>query len=473
MGSLPHMSVLESLTQADPAVRVEAIRAVRYRDLSDPKVLSAMLACACDLREAPDAQAGVVDPFDAFFGGTRSAGTVADEAVKRLSATGLPLATSSADALAKALDALPPHRGGPLPEAAVEWLSEARWPEPEAALRRVVPSLQRLDVPLYPLIVQAPEAMWAALCGLATRPWVPRTFNELLNHPPLHDAVVAETLAADLDDALDIDASSALSLLATLMAWAEPAGGELARRWHVVWPWTILLSALDAPDDHEALRAWLAQESPTCPEGTRQRVAETLRHRGPIADFPLAEVLAWLGDDHDLLSVWPVDDAVATVLAGWAQGIVDGDLAGWVAVAQLFRSGRADSVRRTVERALADTDLPVPWEADILASLAQGVPVPAGLGEALVRGVRTAPDDPTPAVAPALALPTADQRALVQCLLELAEAAPERTTSAGRGLQRIARHGVDVEALQPVVDALEDAQLQARHEALLPVVRGV
>ncbi|MEQ1569165.1 MAG: hypothetical protein ABMA64_26250 [Myxococcota bacterium] len=445
------------LAAADPAARADAIRALRYRDLKDGATLRLALRAARDL--TPVSAAGAPDdPFANFFGAdVGTTRTLADLAAERLQKTGLP--PDAWDAAAEVLEE--PGPPGRLPAVLAAALAETRWTDPAAAVRALAPGLSAHDVPLFTAILALPSDLAPVWVELALSPLRPRLFQELLNHPPSRDAAVAE--AERVSVAPDRAQGEVATVCTVLTAWGEPAAGRIALAHEARWPWLVAARAVDDPSARPALAEWLAGD-PQAPPGWWARVAELLGARDPLPEdgptgFSYAGWLRAAGDDHGLFGRWGVTSAeVAAVAVDWVRA---GGPRATVAGFALIAAGRHGPVASELD--LSE----VAWEADALDRLAAADPPLPGLLAALLDHLRADPSAVAPAASAVARLGGAREAA--EIVLAAAEAAPERVVSAGRGLEKVVRAGVDVEGAEPWIDPASSA----RFEAVRPVVRAV
>lgn len=456
----------EGLDAATPGERVAAIEALRFVHLKEPAVLARLLDLCTD--DAPAREVDRDDPFAAFFqaGPSTETRTVGDEAVARIDRAGLP--REAWDALAAALDRHPTHRR--LQEAAARWLAETRWTDPVAAHRALVPPLQGADVPLLAAVTAADDAVRDVLIDRALHPWHDRTVQELLNHRDAHAPTVAAVEAALAAGTLAPTADQALLLLGLLAGWESDALPRVAAALRPEHPWVVSHLALSDPGALPALGAWLdgPEEGP---RGLGRRVVEVLRQRPRVEGWPLAAWVARFDLPASAFDAWGLDDAAVQLLldrvaAGLDASDEDTRLEAWNAAGLLVLESRHAPVLDRIDAALA-RDLP--WDADFVARLAAGRPALPSLGAALAAGVARH-DDPAPALAAAHELPDDALGPVVDAVLALAARRPEVRRPAGPGLERVAREGVDIDRITPLVARVATPEREAALEAVQPVV---
>ncbi len=462
------------LTAADPAVRAAAVGRVRFRDLKDPSVLAAVVRAATDPSPVPGARSATADPFAAFFEARSEGATVGELAAERLSKAGVPETEATAELLARVLDEVPPGEGHTLPAAVARLLADSSWPDPVRAVELLVPALERHDQPLFEALVRLPSATWPTLCELATGGRVrPRLLQELMNHPPTHEPVVAALRAAVLEDRTVPDDDEAITVLATLGAWSEPCASELAAHLARRFPWAAAWGALEDPAQLPALSAWLAEGAPGL-DRVWARLAEALRNRDPVPGYPIALLLRASGSDLGVLGAWGLDaePAVQEVLRDWVRAWREDPERAWAAAGRLVDAGAHGPVLEALGAAVTDPAGELPWHAPLLERLARAVPEIPGLSEALLSGLERSPADYEEAVPALLACAHATCARAADLVLDAAARAPWEVTRVGPGAVREGPRDLDVTALAPVVARLADPATTARHDALLPVVRA-
>lgn len=464
----PH-PLLSSLADPSPAVVADALRKVRFRDLKDPEVLGAVLACCADERPVEGTTANAPDPFAAFFDAApKAAATIASIATERLEKAGIPEETASAERVAAVLHALPV--AGPLGPAGARLLAQTKWPDPVAAVRAIVPALTRHDVPLFQVLVNLPSTILTEICGLAARPFRPRLFQELMNHSPSQDAAVAAVVAAVEGGEAGLDEGLAVTLLSTLVAWNRAEAPRVARALEPAHPLALAWRALDDPDARPLLREAIERGDLGDPGRFWPRLGEALRHREPLEGYPVATLLARTGTDPGVVAAWGVDDDVSAVLHAWVAALPSDPDRAWDAALQLAKADRLGTSRRLLESALTDGELP-PFERGALTTLAALSPPLSGFVDACAAGVRREPDVLPDVVAACGALDDASVGRIADASLAVAEAAP-------RGVRRLSAktvqegpEGVPIDALDAWVDRLHPAARE-RFERVRSVVRA-
>lgn len=391
---------------------------------------------------------------------------MADLAAARLAATGFPSDRASVAALAGALSLDPP---GTLPGVAITALIDGGLEDPEGALRALIPPLIALDVPLYEVIARSSAEAWPILAELATAPLAPRLWQELLNHPPAHDAAVDAVRTSTRSGRLQPTAAEAASILGVLVAWGEhDALIEIVEVLQRPWPWAVAWWALaEAPGAEAAasdLFAWLADPTPT-PADLPARIAEAMVHQGPRPGFPLGAFLRWAGHDHGVLERWGVPDAItARVLSDWVCAI-DEDLdRAWRAARHLCEAGAHGP------EVISLIDPHPPWSASLLSALARADPPIPWLEPVLLARIEAHLEHLAPAVEALQRLGPSACAAALEIGLSLAEAAPIHTIPLRDGLVRIVRGGVDTSALAALASTAGDPALEARVRRIEPTI---
>jgi hypothetical protein len=464
--------LLAALSDPSPAVVAEALRRVRFRDLKDPAVLEAVFRCCADERAVAGAEVAARDPFAAFFSDTpREAATLAAIAAERLEKAGLPEETASAVRLASVLDALP--AAGPLGAVGARLLGETRWPDPEAAVRALVPALCRHDVALFQVLVTMPSTVLDTVCALAAAPLRPRLLQELMNHAPSQDAAVRALVASVEAGAAGLDETLAVTAVSTLVAWNRKEAAGVAARLEADWPLLLAWRALDDAAERPRLHTAVAAGALGDPDRFWPRVAEVLRHREPLPGYPIAAFLRATGADHGVLSAVGVDDDAAEVLHDWVAALdVDPDRA-WAAVEHLLAAGKLGRSRAPVESAIAGADPErwPPFDGPLLTALAAVSPPLAGLPELCRRAVALDATVVGAVVAALSGQPDAALRPIAVAALARAADAPRVTERVSARAVRERAEGVDVDALEPWLPRL-DPDLRAAFEAHRSVVRA-
>jgi hypothetical protein len=458
------MPTPDAFTDADPAVRAAAVKALRFVQLKDPATLAAVFdLCAddTDLRtEASD------DPFAAFFQGDAAqvTATVGHDVIARVDRAGLP--RDAWETLARALERHPHHVK--LHEAAARWTAETRWTDAAAALTALVPLLQAADVPLLAIVASASDEARDVLIRCALQPWHPRTLQELLNHAASRGPML-QAIRKAVDDGFRPDAEQTLLLVGLLAGWESEEASAVCAPLEDTHPWAVAYRALDDLDAIAALHAWL--DAPTeAPASLGWRVVEVLSQRAKVEAWPLTRWVAHFDLPAQSFDAWGLDDDAVELLIERAQrfgGTEAQALEAWNAAGLLVSGNRHVPILGLLEAAVA-TDLP--WDADFLARIAAGDPPVPGLAAAIAHGLAHH-DDNEPALAVVEALPAADFAIVVEALLGHAARRPTTTGPAGPGVERVFHEGVDDQRLLALAKRTGDAALIAQAVALEAIVR--
>lgn len=449
--------------------RIAALDALTCDDLMDGGVLAAALAACSDRSPLPDALQPKVeaDPFADFFGAVQAdvpTRTLAEHAAGRIKEAGVPGTARTARVLRQALEQPSPELVG----VAATLLGEAEWIDPTDALRRLAPPLIEADAPLFDAVVRADDEGLDVLVELAVAPFRSRLVNELLNHRPANARTTRAILAALKDGRLVPDERLAGGILSLLLAWASPELAEVAVHMEPRFAWTVLYAAVDDHGARPRMRTWLAAD-PTAPEGLGTRLTEAFAARGAVPGYPIAPLVRWADGDVSVLATWGVDDEGAALLVDLVQAWdADGTAPqrAMDAIGLLLEAGRHAPVADVIAAAIEDGRLPP--DPELFARLGAADPPLDGVTGAISRAALADPSSLEAAAAALARAPAPAQRAFVEDVLTLAEAAPRVRLPSRPGVLHTAPEGVDTEALRPLVEALGDAALSARLEEVLP-----
>lgn len=464
--------LIEALRADSAEGRAAALSDLRMLDLGEPEVLRGALRACDDDRPAPagHGSGAASDPFAAFFGGAPATQTLGELAVERLVEAGLPGHAGVAQALAGAITEA--DAGERRIGAAARLLAETPWEDRAEALRLALPGLLDADASLFAVVATADDASLDLLRSAALQPFRPRLVNEMLNCDPARPGML-EALA-DAAVAGLADPSAALQAVALLFQWRSERAAEAAAALEAAYPWAVAFTAVEDAAARLRLADWLQTDADAPPDLPRL-ISLVLEHAEPMPDYPLAPLLERIDGGCGPIAALGAASACADLLRGWVTaGLAPGrsgrgvDRA-WAAVRLLLDGGLLDEapheVAAVVVGAVARGEAPL--DVGLLEDLA-AARLP-GLHDALCTLGEREPAAWS-AVVPALLAAEADPRPFLERALRRAEAAPIERVPRRRGLVETRRAGVDVPALQPLVERLDDAALLARLDELLPVV---
>ncbi len=473
----PIAETLDQLASDDVRTRALAIQTVRQVDLDDMRLLDRVLALCRDTAPLPDDLQPPVpeDPFAEFFGASSSGPkktTVADKARERLVFTGVIGKQETIEHLAAALDDGEPTE--PLVAAVVKLLSETRWSDRLAAVKALVPRLHRSGASMYEVVVQMGETEHRVMVRSALNPYNSRAVNELLNHGP-SKALMEDALAEAITGGhLEVDEPIAADALTLLVSWDSRHATRVAVSLVERFPWAILVAGLNAPENAEALRAWLDSGS-GAPLGLVRKLSEVLKNREDVAHFPIDAWLRYAGSGVDIVRRWRCADRCRAELESFVAAWQDGEHAdrGWAAVDALVEAGLHDGIRDAILSGLADDANADHWGRRRFELLSRAEPRIDGLVEAFTALALRRPDTSRFVVPAVLQGYDAEVlRPLTEQYIALAESRPVIRKPSRKGLLHEEREGVDTAPFQEVVAFLGDDALRKRLEEVLPYVRA-
>ncbi len=461
------MPVPAGLLDDHAAARAQAIAELRFVHLKDADTLARMLDLCAD--PAPVREEASDDPFMAFFaaGEAKITRTVGDDAIARLERAGLP--RDAWGALAEALARHPDHPA--FLEAAARWTAETRWTDPVSALEALVPPLQAADVPLLAVVARAQGEARDVLVRRALDPWNPRTLQELLNHTDTRVPMLLALRRRIVEEGFRPDAAQTLLLVGLLAGWESPEAAALAAPLADTHPWVVAYQALDDASALPALDAWLDAPG-EAPSSLGWRLVEVLAQRPRVPGWPLTRWVRHFDLPSTAFDAWGLDDDAVQLLVERLDALAGDDpdarMEAWNAAGLLVLESHHEPVLDVLSAAVARE---LPWDADFVARLAAGRPAIPGLADAIARELDADPSDADPAYAGADALPERELPVVVEALLRHAEAQPTVRSSAGPGLERLARDGVDDRRLLALAERLADEAQLGRATALAPLIR--
>ncbi len=471
---------IEGLAQESVRERAAALAELSRAELDNPAVLAAVMNIAGDEREVPSRHAPktAVDPFSSFFAGgitgdeaPATAYTIADFASDKVMELGFVGTNEAALAIAGALKDEPVSEklGG----CAARLLGVIQWVDEEAAVRAILPALLKADLTLFEALPGLKSDGLKAAVGLALHPYARRAVNELLNHPVAGELCYKAIKKVLMTGSLDPSEVEAMELLGLLSGWTGVAKGP-AKKLAQKWPWAVGFQAFDDPDAGPVFGEWL-QSNPEAPPELASMLERAMLSRPGIENFPLVTFLEWGDGGCAVIKRWKWGTQCAPLLQRWVQQwwqTGERSERAWEAILLLLQVGEHGPVNEAITGSFsADGDRAVPWDKKFFKLMAEASPPVEGLLGGLDTLGRANPKrigEVAPALIIAAGVDTDSMRDFAEAMLSMAEASEWENRAARKGIVHLVKKDVDVQGLQPVIDAIEDPALTARLDEVWP-----